>query len=391
MDPASSAIEINNDRNDNTDSVVAVDQEERISHFGKGIVEATEKISGQGHASPESTGSPWSSLEDTLTKGTGSGVARPTDANRVFPEPAPPYTPEPPGDRDDIKGTHLSQSRTIIHSIDEPRLKTTKNNIISSMSPKNIKTNQDANDITSHLHLHSEQGENCRDEGVTINSKTKGTKASTMTTRSSSPKVELAVEVDPEAITRTTEIATHARGATYGMTHTLGAVHDAAWSNATDERSAIIVLVSKSFGRHSQMSYQNRAITCLRSRRIPFVEVDGSNPLSRAYRDQLFDISGVRGSYPQFFVRSDGEITYLGDFDAFEAMNESDTLPFKGMTAAEQKEVIPQPFEGTQESDETNLFGLKYGVVDGSDPESEKWRDELLELSGMRNTYQQLS
>ena len=67
-------------------------------------------------------------------------------------------------------------------------------------------------------------------------------------------------------------------------------------------------------------------------------------------------ISGVRGSYPQFFVRSDREITYLGDFDVFEAMNESDTLPFKGMTAAEQKDVKPQPFEGTQGSDETNFF-----------------------------------
>jgi hypothetical protein len=349
MDPESTAIEINKDRNENA----AVDREERISHLGKGIVEATEKMSGQGCTSGESTGSPWSSLEDTLTKGMGSGVACRTDVNRVFPEPAPQYTPEPPGDRDDIKGTHLSQSRTIIHSIDAARLKTAKNNITLSKSPKKPDTNQDVNDTTSHMYLHSEQGRNCNDEEVTNKSKTQGTKASTKTTRSSSPKVKLAVEVAPEALVGTTEILPHARGSTYGMTHTLGAVHDAALSDATDERPAIVVLVSKSFGRHSQMSNQNRAITCLRSRRIPFVEVDGSNPLSRAYRDQLFDISGVRGSYPEFFVRSGGEITYLGDLGAFEAMNESDTLPFKGMTAAEQKDVKPQPFEGTQESDET--------------------------------------
>ena len=36
--------------------------------------------------------------------------------------------------------------------------------------------------------------------------------------------------------------------------------------------------------------------------------------------DQLFDISRIRGLYPQFFVRLDDEMAYLGDFEAAEKL-----------------------------------------------------------------------
>ena len=45
-------------------------------------------------------------------------------------------------------------------------------------------------------------------------------------------------------------------------------------------------------------------------------------------RNELFQISGIRGRYPQFFVVSEhGKITFLGDWDKLEAINDASSLP----------------------------------------------------------------
>ena len=41
-------------------------------------------------------------------------------------------------------------------------------------------------------------------------------------------------------------------------------------------------------------------------------------------RNQLFDISGIRASYPQFFLeRRDGTITFVGLWDVIETINDN--------------------------------------------------------------------
>ncbi len=59
----------------------------------------------------------------------------------------------------------------------------------------------------------------------------------------------------------------------------------------------------------------------LPSRRVPAVVVC-------VRRNELFLISGIRGCYPQFFfVQADGTITYFGNWDKLEAINEASSLP----------------------------------------------------------------
>jgi hypothetical protein len=41
----------------------------------------------------------------------------------------------------------------------------------------------------------------------------------------------------------------------------------------------------------------------------------------------LFEISGIRGKYPQFFVMDEEKITFLGDWAEVEALNDASSLP----------------------------------------------------------------
>ena len=45
-------------------------------------------------------------------------------------------------------------------------------------------------------------------------------------------------------------------------------------------------------------------------------------------RNELFDVSGVRGEYPQFFlIEKSGETHYIGDFETVVAINDLSGLP----------------------------------------------------------------
>jgi hypothetical protein len=50
--------------------------------------------------------------------------------------------------------------------------------------------------------------------------------------------------------------------------------------------------------------------------------------LSTFRRNQLFEISGVRGEYPQFFlIEKSGETHYIGDWETVESINDTSGLP----------------------------------------------------------------
>ena len=87
----------------------------------------------------------------------------------------------------------------------------------------------------------------------------------------------------------------------------------------------------------TQVASQNRAMTILDGMNVkPAEVVDGSDISMKERRNQLFDVSGIRGKYPQFFlINSKGEkedgggndsITSLGDFETFEWLNDEGTL-----------------------------------------------------------------
>lgn len=89
---------------------------------------------------------------------------------------------------------------------------------------------------------------------------------------------------------------------------------------------SMVVLLSDAFGKPTQRSNQEAALTKLRGRGIPFDEVDGSNPDLEALREDLFAISGNYGVYPQFFVKEGDQIKYLGDYERLEKMNDNGDL-----------------------------------------------------------------
>ncbi len=92
----------------------------------------------------------------------------------------------------------------------------------------------------------------------------------------------------------------------------------------------LIMLISSTSGRHNQKSAQDRALTILKGMEIgpdQMETVDGADPSKKERRDELFDISGVRGNYPQFFLVDGNEkITYMADWEGFESMHEMKIL-----------------------------------------------------------------
>lgn len=96
----------------------------------------------------------------------------------------------------------------------------------------------------------------------------------------------------------------------------------------SDDAKNFLCLVSMGCHDRLQTSHQSRALGWLASRGVPHVVVDGMDPDTRDFREELFGISGTRGNYPQFFVASsDGAIEYFGDFDKMERLNETSSLP----------------------------------------------------------------
>uniref|UniRef100_A0A6U0TD43 Glutaredoxin domain-containing protein n=1 Tax=Eucampia antarctica TaxID=49252 RepID=A0A6U0TD43_9STRA len=88
-----------------------------------------------------------------------------------------------------------------------------------------------------------------------------------------------------------------------------------------------IVLVSKGVSDRTQREHQRRASLILESKNIPYVTVDGMDPEQRVRRNKLFEISGRRGQYPQFFFQlPDETITFLGGFETLEILNDTTTM-----------------------------------------------------------------
>jgi len=90
----------------------------------------------------------------------------------------------------------------------------------------------------------------------------------------------------------------------------------------------LVALLSNFSGTLKQRNEQKRAISILKGRNISNVDVvDGSSLCNKDRRNLLFEISGERGKYPQFFLQKDQNIIiHLGDFEWLEYMNEIGSL-----------------------------------------------------------------
>ncbi len=73
---------------------------------------------------------------------------------------------------------------------------------------------------------------------------------------------------------------------------------------------------------------QRKLVAAMESKKVRFTEVDGSDPEQKDVRGQLFELSGLRGKYPQVFLKDEGgQYSFVGDWDEFEGLLDSDALP----------------------------------------------------------------
>jgi hypothetical protein len=97
------------------------------------------------------------------------------------------------------------------------------------------------------------------------------------------------------------------------------------------EKPTMLVLVSNHALKREVVANQQMTFTILSARKIPYETIDGSLTENQKRRNELFELSGLRGQYPQFFKLSqleakDPSVAFYGDWDQFQWANECGTL-----------------------------------------------------------------
>jgi hypothetical protein len=97
-------------------------------------------------------------------------------------------------------------------------------------------------------------------------------------------------------------------------------------------KSYILMLATNMGMNRTQVQNQQRATMMFNALSIPFETIDGSDPSNKDLRNELFNLSEMRGAYPQFFVVSEDEhgtpqTSFLGDWETIEGINDSSSLP----------------------------------------------------------------
>ncbi|CAB9504110.1 expressed unknown protein [Seminavis robusta] len=132
----------------------------------------------------------------------------------------------------------------------------------------------------------------------------------------------------------------------------------------------IMVLVSTTSGSRRQLSNQERSIAMLEALGIPFETLNCAMPEYREERDIYFELSGVQGDYPQFFLikpsaeDDDKKTTYLGQFDDMEGCNERSNLPKESL---KESDVTWDSIMGTTDTYNNKGFNPGEGAVDDDD------------------------
>lgn len=81
------------------------------------------------------------------------------------------------------------------------------------------------------------------------------------------------------------------------------------------EPSKILILFSSLSSDSAQVANQRRLEDLIKSYKYDFYKVDGASPDQKDFRSKLFDVSKVRGKYPQCFIETGGEFEFIGLWD----------------------------------------------------------------------------
>jgi hypothetical protein len=94
----------------------------------------------------------------------------------------------------------------------------------------------------------------------------------------------------------------------------------------TAREDFLLMLISTASGSILQRKNQKRALTILQGCGIQPEILDAADASNALVRDELCELSGMRGRYPQFFLVQGDQTQFFADFEELENMNEEGTL-----------------------------------------------------------------
>ena len=97
-------------------------------------------------------------------------------------------------------------------------------------------------------------------------------------------------------------------------------------SAASEREDFLLVLLSSVSTSTQQGRNQKRALTIIEACGIQPEVLDASDPANALVRDELCEMSGIKGEYPQFFLVQGDRTSFFADFAEVEHMNEEGTL-----------------------------------------------------------------
>ena len=96
----------------------------------------------------------------------------------------------------------------------------------------------------------------------------------------------------------------------------------------SSQTHAILLTSSYGSGGGGQAGKCKKLEDTFAALKIRFKNIDGADAKNKEIRNELFGISGVRGNYPQTFLKnSDGTTSFIGDYDALIDLIESNDIP----------------------------------------------------------------
>lgn len=101
---------------------------------------------------------------------------------------------------------------------------------------------------------------------------------------------------------------------------------DDASSTLSEREDFLLVLVSSLSGSMAQGRNQKRAMTIIEACGVQPEILDAADPANALVRDELCEMSGIRGVFPQFFLVQGDRTSFFADFAEIEHMNEEGTL-----------------------------------------------------------------
>lgn len=195
-------------------------------------------------------------------------------------------------------------------------------------------------------------------------------------------------------------------------------------SNVVESLARLTVLISNGVHDYYQASNQRSTLSLLGDLGIPFDLVDGMDPSQKEKRDVLFELSGIRGNYPQLFLTSQSgkEHRFLGGYDWLHDIDVNDlkiiVMGNRHLSCKEDEQsrcdnatmspenIIPRPMltvlvtKGEYSADQSarqkssldllNELCIPFETVDGMDPLQRQRRDSYFAISGIRGNYPQI-